>query len=204
MAVARVLIVDPDTRFRGDVARQLARAGFITVDATDGEQALASVNDDPPAAAVVDVDLRDPNGFEICRVLRDRYGDQLPVVLVSSDHVDDHDRIAGLQIGADEYLAKPVNLDELLARLRRLIARTTALAGVDEVANGARDGLTPREIEVLTLLVEGMSAAEIAERLVISSKTVSSHMQHVMAKLGVHSRAQAVARAYRDGLVDGT
>ena len=65
----------------------------------------------------------------------------------------------------------------------------------------ARDGLSPREVEVLRLLAHGLSAAAIAERLVISRKTVSTHLQHVMAKLGVHSRAQAVAEAYRLGLV---
>jgi len=200
VTVARVLVVDSDTRFRGDLARQLARAGFVPVDATDGEQALALVDEALPDAVVLDVDLEDAHGFEICRVLRDRFGDQLPVVLVSSNHVDVHDRIAALLIGADEYLAKPVNLDELLARLRRLLARTSA-APSDVSAAEVRNGLTPRELEVLELLVEGLSALDIAQRLVISPKTVSSHTQHLMAKLGVHSRAQVVARAYRDGLV---
>ena len=72
---------------------------------------------------------------------------------------------------------------------------------VTERRNG--NGLSPREVEVLRLLADGHNAAAIAERLVITRKTVASHLQRVMAKLGVHSRAQAVAEAYRLGVVNG-
>ena len=65
----------------------------------------------------------------------------------------------------------------------------------------ATDDLTPREVEVLSLLARGLDPTEIANKLVISPKTVASHLQSVMAKLGVHSRAHAVARAYAEGLI---
>ena len=165
-----------------------------------GEEALAAAVVERPAAVVLEVDLPDVDGFEVCRELRDRFGDRLPIVLVSGTRASSHDRVAGLLIGADDYLVKPVDADELLVRLRRLLTR---VAGPPEGRSdaAARDGLSPREVEVLRLLAHGLSAAAIAERLVISRKTVSTHLQHVMAKLGVHSRAQAVAEAYRLGLV---
>jgi len=197
-----VLIVDEDHDARTRVGRALLRAGFQVRDCAEGEEALAAAAFERPAAVVLEVDLPDVDGFEVCRELRDRFGDDLPVVLVSGRRVTTHDRIAGLLIGADDYLVKPVNADELLVRLRRLLTRSTGSPeGGSDAA--ARDGLSPRELEILRLLARGISAAAIAERLVISRKTVSTHLQHVMAKLGVHSRAHAVAEAYRLGLVGG-
>jgi DNA-binding NarL/FixJ family response regulator len=113
--------------------------------------------------------------------------------------VEPHDRTAGLLLGGDDYLVKPVDPDELLARIRRAVARTQN--GKRERRAVRRDDLTPREVEVLRLLARGLAQAEIARELVISPKTVASHLQSVMGKLGVHSRAHAVARAYEDGLI---
>jgi DNA-binding NarL/FixJ family response regulator len=195
-----VLIVDEDHAARTRVGRALLRAGYQVRECSEGEEALAAAAFERPAAVVLEVDLPDVDGLEVCRELRDRFGDNLPVVLVSGTRVTTHDRIAGLLIGADDYLVKPVNADELLVRLRRRLSRSTGSPeGSPDVA--ARDGLSPRELEILVLLARGLNAAAISERLVISRKTVASHLQHVMAKLGVHSRAHAVAEAYRLGLV---
>ena len=195
-----VLVVDEDQDARTRVSRALLRAGFQIRECAEGEEALAAAGFERPAAVVLEVDLPDVDGFEVCRELRDRFGDDLPVVLVSGRRVTTHDRIAGLLIGADDYLVKPVNADELLIRLRRLLTRSTD-AREDRSDAAVRDVLSPRELEILLLLARGLSAAAIADRLVISRKTVASHLQHVMAKLGVHSRAHAVAEAYRLGLV---
>ena len=81
-----------------------------------GEEALAAAVVERPAAVVLEVDLPDVDGFEVCRELRDRFGDRLPIVLVSGTRVSSHDRVAGLLIGADDYLVKPVDADELLVR----------------------------------------------------------------------------------------
>src|SRR5262245_3167301 len=100
-------------------------------------------------------------------------------------------------VGADDYLVKPVNPDELLARLRRLMERHPGNSRLER----PEPVLTEREIEVLQLLAEGLPAAKIGARLAVSPKTISSHVQHIMAKLDVHSRAQAVAFAYEWGLI---
>ncbi len=121
--VGAVLIVDEDPDVRTRVGRALLRAGFQVRECVEGEEALAAAGVERPAAVVLEVDLPDVDGFEVCRELRDRFGDDLPVVLVSGTRVTPHDRVAGLLIGADDYLVKPVNADELLVRLRRLLTR---------------------------------------------------------------------------------
>lgn len=199
---ARVLVVGNDPAFRAPIVRLLKRASFALVEAADGRRALKLAAGDPPAAVVLDIALPDIHGFEVCRELRELHGEGVAIVLVSGDQVEAHDRIAGLLIGADEYLVKPVDEAELLARLRRLLARSNGRASSFVARAESSNGLTARELEVLVLLVQGLSAAEIATKLVISPKTVSSHLQHVMAKLGVHSRAQAVARAYEVGMIN--
>jgi DNA-binding CsgD family transcriptional regulator len=121
------------------------------------------------------------------------------IIFVSGTQTGPLDRTAGLLIGADDYIVKPFAPDELLARIRLLIRRT--VPDLAPGTNGSR--LTPREREVLALLASGAAQAEIADRLVISSRTVAAHIDHILQKLGVHSRAQAVAVAYREGLLDG-
>ena len=125
----------------------------------------------------------------------ERFGDALPVVFVSGERTESFDRVAGLQLGADDYLSKPFAPDELIARLRRLLPDSELPA--DEKG---RPALTPREEEVLKLLASGLAQGEIAKELVISPKTVASHIERILAKLGVNSRAQAVAVAHRTGL----
>ena len=125
------------------------------------------------------------------------------MILVSAERTAPLDHVAGLLLGADDYVSKPFDQGELLARARRSLSRSGALT-----TNGNRNGtsngcitLSRREHEILTLLSQGFSQLEIAKSLVLSPKTVGTHIQHILSKLGVHSRAQAVAEAYRLGLV---
>jgi len=201
-----VLVVDDDVACRDMMASLLEEAGFRVRAAASGEEALASVEEQRPAALVLDVHLTAMSGYEVCHRLRDQFGDELAIVFVSGMRAEAIDRVAGLLLGADDYITKPFSPDELVARVRRLVTPARAPVGV---ANGNGNGhapgvgreLTDREREVLELLAAGLDQGAVADRLVISSSTVATHIQRILAKLGVRSRAQAIALAYRDHLV---
>jgi DNA-binding NarL/FixJ family response regulator len=200
-----VLVVDNDPLFRAFVREQLERAGFEVVEAEDGGAALEAVARARPELVLLDVCLPRASGYEVCRELRDRFGDSLGIIFVSGERIESIDRVSGLLIGADDYVVKPFDPDELLARVRtvlRRVATPRANRKGDALASGIADAeLTPRELEVLQLLAEGLTQTQIARRLVISPRTVGTHIQNLLGKLDVHSRAQAVALAHRMGLV---
>jgi two-component system, OmpR family, response regulator len=189
------LIADDHASFRALLTAQLESAGLKTIEAQDGQEALARARE--ADVVLLDVNLPDMSGYTVCRELRAEYGERLPIVFLSGYRTESMDRAAGLLIGGDDYVVKPPDLEELLARVLRLIDR----AQERNNAASAGFGLTRRELEVLQLLGSGSRAPEIAAELGISPKTVSSHIQSIFRKLGVHSRAQAVARAYEHGLV---
>ncbi len=189
------MIADDHAAFRGLLTAQLESAGIRTIEAKDGREALERARE--ADVVLLDVNLPDMSGYSVCRELRAEHGERLPIVFVSGYRTESMDRAAGLLIGGDDYVVKPPDLDELLARVRRLLERAQE---TDESAS-AGFGLTRRELEVLQLLGSGSRAPEIAADLGISPKTVSSHLQSIFRKLDVHSRAQAVARAYEHGLV---
>jgi DNA-binding NarL/FixJ family response regulator len=199
-----ILVVDGDDATRVAVARVARQLECEVSAAENAELMLERLDDLEPAAAVVEVELPGAlSGFEVMRELHERFGEGFPVFLVSAERTSPLDRTAGLMLGADDYLAKPFDPGELLARVRRSIERSSSGGG----GNGnkaANDDvrLSPREREILELLAAGSTQAEIASALVISPKTVATHIQHLLAKLGVHSRAQAVGAAYRLGLVE--
>jgi DNA-binding NarL/FixJ family response regulator len=195
---APILIVDDDDAFREVVSAILGRAGYAAVDVAGGEDVVQLARREQPRLVILDVCMPDLSGYEICRQLKESFGDGLPVLFVSGMRIESFDRVAGLLIGADDYLVKPFAADELLARVRRLVRNTTSL--VPSLASK----LTAREQEVLRLLANGSEQDEIAGRLFITRKTVGTHIEHILQKLGVRSRAQAVALAYREDLLGRT
>jgi DNA-binding NarL/FixJ family response regulator len=193
---AIAVVADPDPGGRADVAKLVARLGCEVVEAPTGDDVLAEAARATPALVVLDVALADRSAYECCRALRERYGEGLPIMFLSQHRVEPSDQVAGLMLGADEYLARPLHPDVFTARARRMLVRAQWRASTHP--------LTPREEQVLALLVAGVPAAEIATRLCITGKTTSTHIEHILAKLGAHSRAQAVAFAVRDRLVETT
>ncbi len=118
----RLLVVDDDRALRDVLRRALTLAGYEIRQAESGAQALAEVTGSVPDAVVLDVGLPDIDGLEVCRLLR-REGNRVPVLMLTArDAVSD--RIDGLDAGADDYLVKPFDIDELKARLRALLRRT--------------------------------------------------------------------------------
>jgi DNA-binding NarL/FixJ family response regulator len=194
-----ILVVDDDPRAGEAISALLEGAGLETRLADSGEDALAVTRERRPQMVLLDVRLPGVSGYEVLRALRDQFGESLPIMFVSGERVEAFDRVAGLLLGADDYLVKPFAPDELIARVRRLVERS---ASDDRQKVHAK--LTRREREVLALLASGLTQPEIAQRLVISPSTVASHIEHILGKLDVHSRAEAVAVAHRSGFLEAS
>ena len=194
-----VLVVDDDGPHRTLLRELLQRIGLDVVEAEDGETALRSAARQPPSLVLLDVQLPRVGGYEVCHELRERYGEDLPIVFVSGTRIESGDRTAGIMLGADDYITKPFDPDELLARVRRLLRRNPRSADGPRRRTAFAE-LTARELEVLELMAGGFEQGEIANRLVISPRTVGTHIQHILEKLDVRSRAQAVALAHMRGV----
>jgi DNA-binding response OmpR family regulator len=193
-----ILVAEDDAGVAELLAATFDGAGYDVLLVASGREAVAAARREAPAAAVLDVQLPDLSGYEVCRALRADFGDELPILFLSGHRTDACDRVAGLLLGADDYVVKPFAPDELLARVRVLLRRV-ATSSPRPVRRHPE--LTRRETEILQLLAHGLDQAEIARRLVISPKTVGTHIERILGKLAVRSRAQAVAVAYRDALV---
>ena len=196
-----ILIVDSDDASRLTAVQVAVRLGYDARPTPTGEELLERLGHDRPALAIVEVELPGPaNGFEVMRQLHEEFGGDLAVILVSAERIDAFDRAAGLMLGADDYLLKPLDGGELLARIKRSLRRSARAPNGN--GHGHETSLSPRERQILALLAEGRTQGQIASALVISSKTVATHIQHILSKLGVQSRAQAVAVAFQRGLVE--
>lgn len=191
-----ILVVDPDDDVREQIRTALDHLGYVLVEASTGEEALEAASASPPQLVVLDVCLPGISGYEVCRALRDEFGERLPIIFVSGERTESFDRAAGFLIGGDDYLVKPLDLDEFVAHVRRHLERPT------RAFEGVGIKLTKREVEVLQLITDGLSQAEIARRLFVSPKTVGAHTERLFKKLGAHTRAQAVSLAYQHGLLE--
>lgn len=193
-----ILLVDDDEGMRALLKEVFSAAGFATLTAASGEEGLELAASDTPALVVLDVSLPGCSGYEVCSRLRQTFGQTIGIVFLSGERTESLDHVAGLLLGADDYVTKPFDPDQLVARVRAILRR-----GAHEVPKQT-SGLTRREQQVLQLLAEGQAQAEIASELVISTKTVGTHIEHILAKLEVRSRAQAVALAYREDLLSAS
>jgi DNA-binding NarL/FixJ family response regulator len=200
--MARVVIADGDEQALAHTSAVLQRGGYDTVPVTTGGEALDVVAANGVALVLLEVRLADMTGYEVCHEIRRRRGDDMPVFFVTSMRTEPLDRVAGLLIGADDFIVKPFEPDELIARARRFTGRSRATHRTTDAGDWP-DGVTPRELEVLGLLAAGRRPKEIAAELTISQKTVATHIQHLLEKVGVHSRAELIARAYLLGIVAG-
>jgi two-component system response regulator MprA len=174
----KVLVVEDDEHVRDAVTRALRYEGYEVHTAADGNEALVRAVDVEPDAILLDVLMPGTDGLAVCRRLRDR-GDHTPILMVTARH-EVTDRVAGLDAGADDYLVKPFALDELLARLRALLRRTsvTGESGMlrcedlsldperREAWRGTRElGLTKTEFDLLELLLANASIVVTRETI---------------------------------------
>ena len=195
-AIGHVLVVDPDDEQRVATKALFERAGYSVTALSSGEHAVTTASATTPAVVILEIPLEPVSGYEVCRTLREQFGSELPIVFLTGARTEPYDCVAGLLVGADDYVVKPYADDVLLARVRRLVERR--IRPPEPVVS---ERLTKRELEILQLLADGLRYRQIAEQLFISPRTVGTHIEHILSKLGARSRAQAVAVAYREGLL---
>ncbi len=208
----RVLVADDQRVVREGLTMVLGLLPGIEVvgAAADGDEALALAGSLDPDIVLMDLRMPRRDGVEATRLLRERHPGIRVVVLTT--YSDDRSVIDALRAGARGYLTKDAGGAEIRAALLRVLDDQAVIDPavqhhlIDAIANPPAParlpgGLTPREAEVLTHIADGLSNAEIAERLFISEGTVKSHVNHLLAKIDARDRAQAVAYAYRHGMV---
>jgi len=200
----RVLVAEDDQRLRESLARVLTFEGYDVALAADGAAALNLIEASEPDVVVLDVMMPNVDGLEVCRTMRAR-GNHTPVLMLTARH-EVSDRVAGLDAGADDYLVKPYALDELLARLRALLRRTSVTGDEHtltvgdlvldplrrQVQRGARAlELTKTEFDLLELLLHNagivLTRDQIYERIwgydfETSSKSLDVYISYLRRK----------------------
>ena len=211
----RVLIVEDHNFFRAGLAALLHEHGLEVVgEAASGEQALELAEKRRPEVVLMDLGLPAMSGVEATRLLRERRPG-LPV-LVLTVSLDERDVIDALIAGASGYLLKDAPVEQILEGLwgalegeavisprinRLLVDRIRQSPELQRGRGSPPPALTPREQEILALIVEGCENIEIARRLYLSASTVKNHVSTIVRKLGVDNRLQAAVFAVRSGLV---
>ncbi len=210
----RILIVDDDITLRTALVRYLQMRGYIAEEAGSGVAAMALFEQNPPDLIVSDVMMPEMDGLEFCRRLRaDRSGQLIPFIFLSSrGEVDD--RIQGHQIGADDYLIKPFDPKELVAKIEAQLERSrrthaeivrlmqrTAPAPVEppNPVSIAPLPLTPAEEKVFWEVIQGYTNKQVGDRLFVSPRTVQTHLSNILSKLQLESRSQLVRYAFEHG-----
>jgi DNA-binding NarL/FixJ family response regulator len=206
----QVLLADDHPAVRAGIRGALEKAADVVVvgEAGDGEEALRLVEELRPDMALLDCRLPGLEGVQVAEAIRER---GLPTrVLALSAFADDKYVYGMLQAGAAGYVLKEEALDVAAVRAvargeawysQQVMAKVTAWARGETVSPPGVAGLTGREMEVLRLLARGWGNKRIAEELVISERTVKNHVTSIYAKLGVRSRAEAVAWAWEHGVM---
>jgi DNA-binding NarL/FixJ family response regulator len=213
----KVLVVDDDTTLRLALTRYLEKRGYSVQNTGSANEALAAIEQDPPDLVVSDVMMPEMDGYEFCRRLRaSRSGQLVPFIFLSSRAEVDA-RVQGHSIGADDYIIKPFEPRELMAKIEsqlersrrihseivRLMQKTAAEAGEAQPAPAPPPPialpLTPAEEKVFWEVVQGFTNKQIGDRLFVSPRTVQTHLSNILSKLQLENRSQLVRFAYERG-----
>ena len=216
----RVLIADDQALVRAGLAALLSSHDDIDVvgTAADGDQAVAMARDLTPDVACVDVRMPGRDGISVTRELcAPTDGTAIPVLILTTFAIDDY-VFAALEAGAAAFILKDSEPEDIVAAIRTVAAGNGTLDAsltrtvirefsrrrqtMPVTATNPSDLLSPRELDILLLLAQGLSNEDIARTLVLEVSTVKSHISRMLPKIGVNSRLQAVVWAYQHRVVD--
>lgn len=204
----RVLLVDDHDLIRDGLRRAFERAGDLVVvaEAASVKDALDALRSNDIDVLVTDLGLPDGRGLDLVRTARAASATMGIVVLTM--YSGDEQVIGAMEAGASAFVTKDASADEVVAAARHAASAPRSFSAQDLAAVMARQiaaptgpQLTPRELEVLLLLVDGLAVGQISRRLFISESTTKTHVAKIYTKLGASNRAQAVMAAVRLGLI---
>lgn len=214
----KILVVDDDKTLRRILTRYLQNQGYLVQDVGSAAEGLQAFEQNPPDLVVSDVLMPKMDGMEFCRLLRAKPSGQLVPFIFLSGKGELEDRIQGHSIGADDYLTKPVDPRELVAKIeaqlersRRINAEMVRLMQQIIPPENSTSGsnsptaeppslpLTPAEQRVFWEVIQGFTNKQISHRLFISPRTVQTHLSNILTKLGLDNRSKLVRFAYEHG-----
>ena len=214
-----ILVVDDHPLFRRGIRMGLEgeRDLLVVAEAADGPTAIHAADQFAPDVVLLDISLPTMSGFDVARAIKRRHPRTAIVILTM--HEDDGHLFAAIRCGADAFAAKAIEIEELVRLIRYVVApKTEATAPsfvsarlLDEVRTGTRrdalesddySPLSPREVEILGFVAQGLSNKEISSILRISDQTVKNNITSILRKLQVNDRTQAVIYALRHGWID--
>ncbi|MCW6037752.1 response regulator [Spirulina subsalsa FACHB-351] len=218
----RILLVDDDKTLRDVLQEYLEKEGYQVEGMSSGAEGLVAFEKNPPDLIVSDVMMPDMNGLDFCRTLRGTPSGQLVPFIFLSGMGELEDRVKGHEMGADDYVTKPFQMRELLAKIESQLERSRRIHSeivrmmqqltahqASESSNGHGSEaqhlppeplpLTPAEERVFWEVIQGYTNKQISDRLFISPRTVQSHLSNILGKLQLDNRAQLVRFAYEQG-----
>ena len=209
-ATVRIVVVDDHALFRRGLVGLLAEMDDFQVvgEAANGQDALGIIDMEKPDIVLLDVNMPEMSGVQTLAALRRQGLDTLVLMLTISQHEDD--LLGAIRAGASGYLLKNAEPETLRQTIKQVVAGKSVLAPevTEQVFRLVRSGqldsaslLTEREVEVLRFLSHGLTTAQAGAEMFISENTVKTHIRHILEKLEVSNRAEAVAKATQLGLI---
>jgi len=193
----KILCVEDDRDTASLICEELTDRGFDVSAAYNGHDGLASILKDPPDMVLSDIGMHGMSGFELLERLTSmapRF-ESIPFVFLTALG-DQRSELRGWQLGADDYLTKPVDYEVLAARIGARLARVARSAALPQQVQ-----LREREVETLTWAARGKTFEEIGTILSLSRRTVEFHLENARRKLGVATRTQALVKAATERLI---
>ncbi len=215
-----ILVVDDDLGTRLSIGDYLEMSGYTVISAKNGREALQRVDEYKPHLIVTDIAMPEMNGYELIRQVRTRPAFRLLPVIFLTARTSVAERIKGYQIGCDNYLPKPFELEELGVVIRALLERSQLIEAewrsrlesnptqtlenspsqTTQTASLVEIKLTSREQQVLEQIIEGLSNVQIGERLHLSPRTIEKYVSSLLRKTQTSNRAELVRFALQNHL----
>jgi len=195
-----ILLIEDHPDMRENIATILRHSGHSVLVAADGAQGLELARDEMPDLIVCDVMMPGMDGYEVLRTVRSESGIAGTPFIFLTAKGEKRDQRAGMNLGADDYLTKPVSAEELLAAVKTRLQRETLRRPERSLDFSSavpleKLGLTPREAEVLLWVAQGKTNSEIGTILGAATRTISKHLEHIFRKLGLETRTAATLAA---------